>query len=96
MKTFEAWHFLHEREGKPITRDKRTVKAGTVLRVKLPLRLCVRGLHVSRHPLDALQYAPSAWVERVCVGGEVLEDPSKGCGSWRETHVREAAHPVAP
>jgi hypothetical protein len=54
MKTAYAWHFIGNtlRDGRPIPRN------GTWLKHTGPVKICETGLHASRHPFDALQYAP--------------------------------------
>ena len=50
-----AWHFV----GKTLRDGRRVPKDGAWLTHTGPLALCTRGLHASRHPFDALQYAPA-------------------------------------
>ena len=54
--TTRAWHFVGEtlRDGRPIPLD------GGWLVYDGHVMLCRSGLHASRHPFDALQYAPGA------------------------------------
>src|SRR5574343_1759928 len=51
-----AYHFVGDklRDGRPVPPD------GEWLVHDGPVRMCESGLHASRHPLDALQYAPGA------------------------------------
>ena len=51
-----AYHFVSNalRDGRPVPAD------GEVLRHEGKLELCNWGLHFSRHPFDALKYAPGA------------------------------------
>jgi len=53
MKTY-AWHFVGEtlRDGRPVPRN------GVWLEHEGEIRICHSGLHASRNPFDALQYAP--------------------------------------
>jgi hypothetical protein len=54
MKTVTAWHFFGDtlRDGTPVPPD------GVWLKHDRPLAICHSGFHASRHPFDALQYAP--------------------------------------
>jgi hypothetical protein len=49
-----AYHFVGDalRDGRPVPAD------GEWLVHEGPVEICVSGLHASRHPFDALQYAP--------------------------------------
>ena len=81
-----AYHFVADalRDGRPVPAD------GEVLRHDGKLRLCRSGLHFSRHPFDALKYAPGATLCLVRVGGEVIEpdDEDKGVCSERTILAR--------
>ena len=68
-KTVRAWHFVGDtlRDGSPIPAD------GVCLEYKGALRMCESGLHASRHPFDALQYAPGNALCLVECGGEIVE-----------------------
>jgi hypothetical protein len=72
-----AWHFV--RDGK--LRDGRPLVVGEWLihdeATDEPLALCVRGLHASIDPLDALSFAPGSQVCLVEVGGRVIYDTDK-------------------
>ena len=71
--------------------DGRRVVIGERLRVDPPLVLCGRGLHWSRHPFDALQFAPGSLLYQVQPGGEIIEDSDKGCSTERTAlAVRDA------
>ena len=63
-----AWHFVNEtlRDGSPIPKD------GVWLEFKGKCVMCESGLHASRNPFDALQYAPGATLCLVAVEG--IED----------------------
>lgn len=56
-----AWHFTADklRDGSPIPR------VGEWLEFTGEIRMCESGLHASRDPLDALQYAPGPLLHRV-------------------------------
>jgi hypothetical protein len=83
LKTIQAWHFVNGtlRDGRPIPKD------GEVLRHEGPLVMCESGLHASREPFDALQYAPGLgsrpYTERaptLCLvncAGEIVEGDDK-------------------
>lgn len=61
MKTVTAYHFVGAtlRDGQPIPKN------GVWLKHKGPVTMCESGLHASRHPFDALQYAPGATLCKV-------------------------------
>lgn len=67
-----------------IPNDSRTMHVGG------SLRLCLRGLHASISPLDALTYGYSHWGERrpflarVRVWGDVIKGEDKLCASYRQ------------
>ena len=68
-----AWHFVGEtlRDGAPVPKD------GVTMRFHGTPKLCVRGLHASRQPFDALKYAPGPNLCLVRIGGTVIEDTDK-------------------
>jgi hypothetical protein len=72
-RTVQAWHFVNGtlRDGRPIPAD------GEVLRYTGPLVMCESGLHASREPFDALQYAPGATLCLVNCSGEIVEGDDK-------------------
>lgn len=65
-----AWHFLRAdgrlRDGRTAPRD------GVVLIHDGPVIPCVAGLHASRHPFDALRYAPGPILCLVRCGGIIV------------------------
>ncbi len=81
-----AWHFVGEklRDGRPVPAD------GAWLEHTGKLILCEEGLHWSREPLDALQYAPGETLCLVEVGGEIVEKKAadKGISSKRKIIAR--------
>ena len=83
-KTVRAWHFVGDtlRDGSPIPAD------GVWLGYKGDLRMCQTGLHASRHPFDALQYAPGNTLCLVECGGEIVEDADKLVCSRRRIIAR--------
>ena len=68
-----AWHFVGDtlRDGRPIPQD------GEWLEHDGELVMCESGLHASRHPFDALKYAPGSTLCLVEVDGEIIEDDDK-------------------
>ena len=68
-----AWHFVGEklRDGQPIPDD------GEWLIHTGELALCASGLHASRHPMDALQYAPGTILCLVECDGKIIEQQDK-------------------
>lgn len=81
-----AWHFVGEtlRNGAPIPKD------GKWLEFSGPLRLCSTGLHFSRLPHQALEYAPGETLCLVEIGGEIIEPVGgdKGVCSRRKIIAR--------
>ncbi len=86
MKKNLAWHFVGEklRDGRPVPAD------GVWLEHTGKLILCEEGLHWSREPFDALQFAPGATLCLVEVGGEIVEKKGddKGISSKRKIIAR--------
>ena len=74
MTKIKAWHFTAYklRDGRPLPADRE------VLHHDGPLVMCESGLHWSRMPLAALQYAPGPILCRVEVWGDIIEDSDKG------------------
>ena len=75
----KAWHFVGEtlRDGRPVPAD------GVVLKHDGPLVMCESGLHFSKHPFDALYYAPGATLCLVECGGTIVE----GTGNHKDKGV---------
>ena len=73
MNAKTGYHFVGDklRDGQPVPPD------GVWLVHEGPIKMCKSGLHLSRKPFDALQYAPGATLCRVLYGGEVIEDEDK-------------------
>lgn len=69
----EAWHFVGAtlRDGRPIPAD------GKWLVHTDPVEICVSGLHASRRPWHALQYAPGSTLCRVECADIVAEQDDK-------------------
>ena len=72
-KPIQAWHFISKtlRDGRPIPKD------GEWLKCNESLVMCKTGLHASRHPFDALQYAPGDTLCLVDCAGERIEQKDK-------------------
>jgi len=71
--TVTAYHFVGEtlRDGRPIPPDGEWLtEPGTPV-------LCSHGLHASRHPADALKYAPGSTLCRVKLSGVIVEGDDK-------------------
>lgn len=71
--TILAWHFVNDtlRDGRPVPPDGEwLVHSGKVV-------MCASGLHASRRPFDALQYAPGAILCRVECDDIVQEGSDK-------------------
>jgi hypothetical protein len=79
-----AWHFVGEtlRDGSPVPKD------GVWLKHTGDLEICETGLHWSREPFDALQYAPGPTLCLVDVRGEIIEQNDKGCSTERRIVAR--------
>ena len=73
MKKNLAWHFCGKtlRDGSPVPKN------GVWLEYSGPLKMCESGLHWSREPFDALQYAPGETLCLVEIGGKIVE-PKEG------------------
>ena len=83
-KPIRAYHFVGAalRDGSPIPAD------GEWLSVEGPLVMCEHGLHWSRHPFDALQYAPGETLCLVEVDGDIQEQADKGVSRRRKILAR--------
>jgi hypothetical protein len=79
-----AWHFVGKalRDGSPIPAD------GEWLGYDGELAMCRSGLHASRDPFDALQYAPGETLCLVDCDGEVIEHQDKLVCSRRRIVAR--------
>lgn len=86
-----AYHFFGERlrDGRPVPADGERLTA-----YDQPLKLCSYGLHASRHPADALRYAPGSNLALVDLSGDVLEGDDKLCASERTIIARIDATPL--
>ncbi len=64
-----GWHFVGDtlRDGRPVPTN------GVWLEHKGELAMCESGLHYSRHPFDALRYAPGNTLCKVQVRGAIYE-----------------------
>jgi hypothetical protein len=72
-----AYHFTSDklRDGRPIP------PVGEWLEYEGEVKPCVRGLHASEHPLDALKYAPSLLLHLVELEGD-LKSHGKPIDKW--------------
>ena len=79
-----AWHFVGDtlRDGRPIPKD------GVWLEHGGQVILCEQGLHASRCPFDALQYAPGATLCLVDLDGKIVRDNDKLAASGRRIIAR--------
>ncbi len=73
IDTIKAWHFVGSklRDGRPVPKD------GVWLRHEGQIKICASGLHASRRPWNALQYAPGATLCYVECRGDVQEEIDK-------------------
>jgi hypothetical protein len=79
MKTVIAYHFVGNtlRDGTPVPDN------GVWLKHQGKIVMCQSGLHASRHPLDALVYAPGLTLCRVKVRKDINEYDNKLVGRER-------------
>jgi hypothetical protein len=79
-----AWHFVGKtlRDGRPVPED------GEWLKCPDKLIMCASGLHASRQPFDALQYAPGSTLCLVDCAGELIEQSDKLVCAERRIVVR--------
>ena len=73
IDTIKAWHFVGSklRDGRPVPKD------GVWLRHEGQIKIYASGLHASRRPWNALQYAPGATLCYVECRGDVQEEIDK-------------------
>ena len=86
-----GWHFVG---GGPVLafehngRDGVRLRRGLTLRVKPPLAMCERGLHLSVRAIDALGYCQSGveptFVSRVASWGKIFKGDDKICAEYRK------------
>lgn len=79
-QAIDAYHFTSDtlRNGTPIPPiDKWLEHEG-------PIEMCSSGLHASKHPLDALAYAPGNILHHVQLEGEIREEDDKVAGRRRK------------
>ena len=74
-----AYHFVSNtlRDGSPVPKN------GEWLKYDGKIELCASGYHASKHPFDALQYAPGNTLCLVDCRGEILEGDDKIVASER-------------
>jgi hypothetical protein len=76
------WHFALDSQR---TRyDDRPIVVGQTMRVDPPIELCERGLHASERAIDALSYAPGAYVCLVELGGTIIHGADKSVATERK------------
>ena len=63
--------------------DNRTIRIGRTHKVKPPIKLCERGLHASKRPMDALEYAPGPILYLVELSGEIIHGDDKSVATER-------------
>jgi hypothetical protein len=74
-----GYHFVNDK-----LRDGRSIpKNGEWLEHKGPLKLCDAGLHWSKHPFDALTYAPGTVLCLVELAGETIHSTDKSVSERR-------------
>ena len=88
----KAYHFVGEtlRNGQPVPPDGEWLEYGG----PLPVIMCERGLHASKHPFDALKYAPGSTLCRVTLGGTILKDTDKCVATRRKILARIDLEPL--
>ena len=81
-----AYHFVGKtlRNGQPIPPNGEWLEYDG----PLPLIMCERGLHASRHPFDALKYSPGNTLCLVELGGTILHDTDKSVATKRKILAR--------
>ncbi len=67
--------------------DDRSVAVGITHTVEPPIVPCERGLHASVHPADALEYATTATLWMVDLGGEILEHGGDKIAASERTYL---------
>jgi len=67
--------------------DGRKVEVGITHTVEPPIVPCERGLHASVHPADALEYATTATLWLVDLGGEILEHGGDKIAASERTYL---------
>ena len=63
--------------------DDRKIQLGITHKVSGPVKACGKGLHASLRMIDALKYAPGAYLWLVDIGGEIDKSDDKICGTER-------------
>ena len=70
MKKIKGWWFA-TKDKKLANGDGRKIRIGTTHKVKGEIIPCRHGLHLSRKPLDALEYAPGPIIYKVIGSGVI-------------------------
>jgi hypothetical protein len=74
----KAYHFCaSDYNGNALLRDGSIVAPGTKEIFSGTLIICKSGLHASRHPFDAFEYAPGPIIRLVLCGGKKYEESDK-------------------
>lgn len=81
MKPSQYWHFALD--SRRTRYDDKPIVIGQTMKVSPPIEMCERGLHASKRAIDALQYAPGAYVCLVTLGGEVIHGNDKSVATER-------------
>lgn len=84
MSQILAWHFVGDR----LRDGSRIPKDGVTLHYPGPIIPCQSGLHASKHPFDALRYAPGPTLCLVRCGGTIVERSDKLACSERTILAR--------
>lgn len=80
-------YYFSTLEKKLLYGDNRLIEEGITHTVSGPPVLCQHGLHASLEPLDALRYAPGAYLWLVELGGEIEQGHDKLCATER-TYIK--------
>jgi hypothetical protein len=83
----KAYYFSNEQR-KLAYDDGREIKVGETHTVDCKPILCQQGLHASKEPFDALQYASGSYLYEVELAGEIVEGDNKVVATSR-TYVKE-------
>jgi len=80
MKEIQGYHFHN---GKTLRDGRPLPDRGVWLVHNGPVVLCQNGFHQSRHPWDALQYAPGNYLSKTVLRGDIIEGEDKDVGRER-------------
>ena len=79
----KAWHFLPSDRRLGYGDGRKVIKGRTVTVNGKPV-MCRNGLHGSIRIIDALRYSRGPFICRVEIGGDVIHDTDKLCGTSRK------------